>query len=166
MKENQIFKVFIVDDDAVYLTALEKIISELSKSNVKVYKFLNAKDLLNELHQNPGLIILDYYLSKDQKAENGLQVLRKIKRKNEQAKVIMLSSQDQLAVAVNSIKFGAYDYLVKNESAFVKIQNSLNNALQLDRISHKMMFQKKILRIMSAAVFGLIVAVITYSFYY
>ena len=55
-------------------------------------------------------------------AENGTNILRKIKSLNRNAQVIMLSSQEKIDVATNSLKLGASDYVIKNESAFEHLE--------------------------------------------
>ena len=52
---------------------------------------------------------------------NGVQVLKKIKSIDENIQVIMLSSQEKLEVVINSIKYGAYDYIIKNDIAIRKL---------------------------------------------
>jgi DNA-binding NtrC family response regulator len=61
---------------------------------------------------------------------NGLKVLKEIKSVAKDCVVIMLSGQDKLQVAIDSVKNGAYEYIAKSESAFVRIQNALKNATE------------------------------------
>ena len=42
----------------------------------------------------------------------------------------MLSGQDNLEIAVDSIKYGARDYVIKNESAFVRMKQIVNNIIE------------------------------------
>ena len=58
------------------------------------------------------------------------QVAARCKKKERNGPlVIMVSGQDSMDVAVDCMKYGAYDYVVKNESAFLKIQNLVKHAL-------------------------------------
>ena len=76
--------------------------------------------------QNPDIIILDYHLNGIQKnAINGIETLDRIKKINPDIPVIMLSSQDQIEVAVNCMKHLAYDYIVKSETAFIRLQKAI-----------------------------------------
>jgi len=71
---------------------------------------------------------LDYYLNSiDQNAMNGLETLNKIKALNQKIPVIMLSSQDSIDVAVNCMKHHAYDYIVKSETAFFRLQKAITS---------------------------------------
>lgn len=166
MKIIPYFKIYLVDDDEIYLSALEQKIKENSVSKIKIEKFINGEDCLKGLSENPNLIVLDYFLSKQLKGINGLDILRKIKRSNKDLKVIMLSGQDQMNVAINSIKYGAYDYIVKNETSFIKIQNSINNIIHNNNIKEQARKHKNRFRIAGAALVSLVIVLITFSFYY
>jgi DNA-binding NtrC family response regulator len=48
--------------------------------------------------------------------------------------VLFLSGQDRLEVATNTVKFGAYDYIVKNDTTFAKLENSINNILEVSTL--------------------------------
>jgi PleD family two-component response regulator len=122
--------VFIVDDDLLYLNALEHSILE-KLPEVKIKVFQTGEACLQQLKLKPDVIILDYFLdSKVSYAWNGLTILKQIKQINPKTKVIMLSSQDSLDVAVRCIDNGSFDYVSKSESAFVKINNMLMNIIQ------------------------------------
>lgn len=93
--------------------------------------FTNGEDCLKKIGDNPDIVVLDYYLNDDENpnAMDGLEVLKKIKETSEDSAVIMLSGQDKLQVAIDSIKNGAYEYVAKSESTFVRIQNVVRNII-------------------------------------
>ncbi|MFN8142804.1 MAG: response regulator [Bacteroidia bacterium] len=71
----------------------------------------------------PIPVVLDYHLdSSDPTAMNGLQVLKKIKEQFPEVPVIFLSGQEKAEIAANTMKYGAYDCVVKNESAFHRLE--------------------------------------------
>lgn len=95
-------------------------------SEVKIYP--TGEAALTDLGETPDAIILDYHLdSIDATAMNGLQVLKKIKEKMDDVPVIIMTAEDKAEVAANTMKYGAYDYIVKNESAFQRLSLVLNN---------------------------------------
>jgi DNA-binding NtrC family response regulator len=131
MATNKYSLVFLVDDDETILDALENHLQREKIRNVMLRKFSNGEQCLQELHQKPDIIILDYYLnSKNKNAMNGIEVLKKIKSSSRNTEVLMLSGQDSLEVAVNCIKNGAHDYITKNESAFVRATHLLKNLVK------------------------------------
>jgi two-component system OmpR family response regulator len=60
-----------------------------------------------------------------------VDVLKKIKELSPTTEVIMLSGQDKIEVAVDSMKYGAYDYVIKGETAFTRIENVFNKINEL-----------------------------------
>ena len=129
MSDKKNMLIFIVDDDAIQLEMLK---DYLSKSNkYKVVPFSSGEDCLQNLSQNPDIIFLDYNLnSVNKKAKDGLSVLKEIKKTNPNTEVVMFSGQEKIEVAVNTMTFGAFDYIVKSESAFVRAENVIKNILK------------------------------------
>ena len=114
-------KIFLVDDDALFLKSLEIDFMQHNDYVVETYPTgeLCVKNLLNK----PDVIILDYHLDGiDKNAMNGLQTLDEIKKYNPDIPVIMLSSQDKIDVAINCMHHKAFDYVVKSETAFMRLQ--------------------------------------------
>jgi DNA-binding NtrC family response regulator len=84
-------------------------------------------DCVNNLTLQPDVIFLDYSME----LFNGLEVLKKIKRFNPDIYVVFLSGQENIETAVSSLKYGAFDYIVKGEGAQEKITNTL---LKIDQV--------------------------------
>jgi DNA-binding NtrC family response regulator len=121
--------IFLVDDDPLYLRALEmSITSEVG--NAKVRSFQTAEDCLRHLKMKPDVVILDYYLDANKPdSKNGIDVLKAIRNSDRSAKVIMLSAQDSLNIAIDCMENGAYDYISKSQSSFIRVNNLLANIL-------------------------------------
>lgn len=99
--------VFIVDDEPSILTLLNHWVK--NQWNYKVKTFERGYDMLENLSDNPDLVLLDIMLPDI----NGTEVLKQIKQTNPKLPVIMLSAQGSIDVALESIKIGAYDYFPK-----------------------------------------------------
>jgi two-component system, OmpR family, response regulator len=124
---------FLVDDDALFLKALEIEFSLNTDSEIQT--FSTGEDCLAAISQNPDVIILDYYLNSiDKNAINGLETLDRIKAVNPELPVIMLSSQDSIDVAVNCMKHHAFDYIVKSETAFLRLQKAITTLFHYQKI--------------------------------
>jgi two-component system, OmpR family, response regulator len=124
---------FLVDDDALFLKSLEIDFTENTESLIKT--FATGELCLKNLSQNPDVIILDYHLNGVHKnAINGLETLDRIKAFNPQIPVIMLSSQDKIEVAVNCMKHQAFDYIVKSETAFIRLQKAITTIFHYQKI--------------------------------
>ena len=118
--ENKI-KIFLVDDDALFLKLLE--IEFLKHGDFTIDTFATGELCLQHLAKNPDVIILDFHLDGiDKNAMNGIATLDKIKAFDSDIPVIMLSSQDKIEVAIECMHHRAFDYVVKSETAFLRLQ--------------------------------------------
>lgn len=118
---NEKRKIFLVDDDALYLKSLE--VDFAKHNNYDVKTFATGELCIKNLSYKPDVIILDYHLDGiDKKAMNGLQTLAEIKKSNADIPVVMLSSQDKIDVAIKCMHYKAFDYVVKSETAFMRLQ--------------------------------------------
>ncbi len=117
-------KIFIVDDDPMLTEALKDYLTRRIPHEVQI--FHTGEACLNQLGSGPDLVILDFYMNTVQKeAANGLEILQVIKKHYPTVRVIMLSSQERYAVALQTIQKGAEQYVVKDEHAFEKIAQIL-----------------------------------------
>ncbi len=122
-------KLFLVDDDAVFLKSLE--IDFLQQADIIIEPFATGELCVKNLSHNPDVIILDYHLDGiDKNAMNGIETLDKIKAVNPDTPVIMLSSQDKIDVAINCMHHKAFDYVVKSETAFMRLQKIIITIFQ------------------------------------
>lgn len=130
-------RIFLVDDDAVFLKSLE--IEFLQHADFIISKFETGEKCVDSLSQNPDVIILDYHLDGiDKNAMNGIETLDKIKAANPDIPVIMLSSQDKIDVAVNCIHHRAFDYVVKSETAFVRLQKIITTIFRYKKMEKEL----------------------------
>jgi two-component system, OmpR family, response regulator len=124
--KNEKIKIFLVDDDAVFLKLQE--IEFLAHADFSVETFATGELCLQHLSSRPDVIILDYHLNGiDKHAMDGIETLDKIKAINPDIPVIMLSSQDKIDVAINCMHHRAVDYVVKSETAFIRLQKIITN---------------------------------------
>jgi two-component system OmpR family response regulator len=160
MGRNEIL-IFLLDDDLLFQKSLEHQLLHALKRNVRIKCFSIGEDCLDHIHENPQIVILDYLLnSKVPDAMNGTEVLCRIKEKVPEIQVIMLSAHDRIEVAVETIKYGAYDYIIKNESAFLKTQNSVRNvinSLNLGRKVKKYSFWMKFVLVSIVGILGALI---------
>jgi two-component system OmpR family response regulator len=91
---------------------------------------------------------------------NGTEILKEIKTQKPEAEVVMFSGQDKIEVAVNSMKYGAFDYIVKSESAFHRSENVIFNIIKRMKLQGEAKLYKKLTLIFAIAFVVAIVAVI------
>lgn len=126
--ENKL-KLFLVDDDALFLKLLE--IEFLENANFDIETYPTGELCLANLSHNPDVIILDYHLDGiDKNAMNGIEILDKIVASKPDMPVIMLSCQDKIDVAINCMHHKAVDYVVKSETSFIRLKKIITDLIE------------------------------------
>jgi two-component system, OmpR family, response regulator len=126
-------KLFLVDDDAIYLKLLEIEFSQ--DADISVETYATGELCIKNLTHNPDLIVLDYHLNGiDKHAMNGIQTLDKIRAINPGIPVVMLSSQDKISVAINCMHHKAFDYIVKSETAYLRLKKIMAAILNTQKL--------------------------------
>jgi DNA-binding NtrC family response regulator len=130
-------KIFLVDDDIVFLKSLE--IDFLQSADFIIETYVTGELCLDYLIHTPDVIVLDYYLDGiDPNAMNGLDTLDKIKAFNPDIPVIMLSSQDKIEVAIECMHHKAFDYVVKSETAFLRLQKIISTIFKFKKMEKEL----------------------------
>ena len=137
MESARKIKIFLVDDDALFLKSLE--IDFLQHADFAIETFVTGEHCIANLSHKPDVIILDYLLDGIVAgAMNGIETLDKIKAFNNDIPVIMLSGQDKIEVAVNCMHHKAFDYVVKSETAFMRLQKIITAIFQYKKIEKEL----------------------------
>jgi two-component system OmpR family response regulator len=130
---NEKVKLFLVDDDAVFLKSLE--IEFLQHADFAIETYATGELCLKNLLHTPDVIVLDYLLDGINKtAMNGIETLDKIKSYNPDIPVVMLSGQDKIEVAIDCMHHKAFDYVVKSETAFIRLQKIITTIFSYQKM--------------------------------
>ncbi|MBC7391033.1 MAG: sigma-54-dependent Fis family transcriptional regulator [Opitutaceae bacterium] len=121
------FKIFIAEDEKVYSSVLHYHLSLNPDYEVTVFK--DGKSLMDNIHKKPDVISLDYSLPDT----NALKLFKQIRLVMPDVPIIVISGQQDMQVAIEILKEGAYDYFIKNEDT----KNKLWNAVVSIRSAHK-----------------------------
>ncbi len=115
------FKIFVAEDDQWYSSFL---VHHLEKNpDYSVEKITTGKGLLEKLHENPDVITLDYSFPDT----TGAELLKRIKQECPSTQVIVVSGQEDVGTAIDLLKEGAYDYIVKDDDTPSRIWRALAN---------------------------------------
>ena len=137
MKNNKKIKLFLVDDDALFLRSLQMEFLEHADFTIETYS--TGELCMQNLSHNPDVIILDYQLDGVEKnAMNGMDTLDKIKDYNPDIPVVMLSSQDKIDVAIDCMHHRAFDYVVKSETAFIRLQKIITTVFRYKKMEKEL----------------------------
>jgi two-component system response regulator AtoC len=115
------FKIFVVEDSEWYNKLLVYTLS--LNPDYEIKSFFNGKDLLENLHEGPDIITLDYQLPD----MTGLELFNKIRQENSDAQVILISEQSDIDMVVTLLKMGAVDYITKSEDIRERLLNTVKN---------------------------------------
>jgi DNA-binding NtrC family response regulator len=111
----------------------------MQHADFEIETFSTGEICLESLKHQPDVIILDYHLDGIvQGAMTGLQTLDKIKAINPDIPVVMLSSQDKIDVAINCMHHRAFDYVVKSETAFVRLQKIISTIFRYKKMEKEL----------------------------
>lgn len=120
--------IFIVDDDVMLATMLADHLHATFPHTVEV--FHTGEQCLARLNEHPDLVILDHHLNNVVKdAADGIEILQRIKKLDRKVHVIMLSSQTQYGVALQTVQKGAEQYVVKGKDQFDQIDRIVKEML-------------------------------------
>ena len=133
MTSEKNINIFLVDDDAVLLKAMEIEFAHAGGYNVKT--FPTGEQCMENIFYRPDVVVLDYHLDGiSQGAMNGIETLDKIKAYDSNIHVIMLSSQDKITVAIDCMHHNALDYVIKSETAFLRIEKVITAVMTYQKM--------------------------------
>lgn len=133
---NQAKKVFLVDDDPFCRQLIEHAVRSCGYREVQVFD--NGAACLDALTDEPDIIFLDQMMG----SVSGTDALKAIKRFNPDIYVVLVSGQQQVQVAVDSLKYGAFDYVVKDESLDERLAAVLGKIEQVQALLESRQKQK------------------------
>ncbi len=114
------FRIFIIEDDPWYGEILEYHLS--LNEEYSVQRFACLKNCISALAgAKPDLITLDYSLPDS----SGAEALKKLRTLLPDIPIIVVSAQQDVAVAVELLKQGATDYFVKDDTTRETLWNAV-----------------------------------------
>jgi DNA-binding NtrC family response regulator len=125
---NKDLSIFIVDDDPMCSQIYKQYLKNLGYTNVELFD--NGQQCINELTRKPDIIFLDHEMT----PINGMDTLKKIKRFNPDIYLVYISAQEDMQVAINALKYGVFDYVIKGEleeQKIVSVMLKIVNVMEL-----------------------------------
>ena len=121
------YKIAIIDDNPDDIFAIKKMLLKINSEYI-IVNFLDPEEALIKLTQDTvDCIILDYYFP----VMNGLEFITQF-RSNQtiDTPIIFLTGQGNEKVAVESIKTGAFDYIIKSDISGELLNKSIIKGIQ------------------------------------
>jgi DNA-binding NtrC family response regulator len=137
-------KIMLVEDEKITRKSLTDI---LTKEKYEVSSYSDGTEAYNSMHQNNyDVIITDLRLP----GTNGMEILKNAKELNKKTVVIIITAYATVETAIESLKLGAYDYLLKPFSpeqllSILKHIEQLSNVLtENEKLKNRLaLFEKK-----------------------
>ena len=115
--------IYVADDEPLILNALVK---RLSQSQHQVQAFKSGDELLAAVEKSvPDLILLDVRMP----GKTGIETLEAIRKKTQDAVVLLMTSYGTVEEAVEAMKLGAYDFIIKTVDLQL-VEPVVNRALE------------------------------------
>lgn len=118
------YKIFVVDDNNLFLKVVQKSLSE--NETYQVIPITSGKECIDRLEEKPDIVSLDYTMPD----YNGKQILEKIIKLSPETHVIIVSGQNDINTAIDLLKVGAYDYIVKGVDTREKISIAIHKIVE------------------------------------
>jgi len=131
------FTLYIVEDNEWFNKLL---VYNLSLNvDYQVKGFYTAKEFLKHLDEEPDVVTLDYGLPD----MDGTEVLSRIKAHNPNIEVLVISAQDNIETAVELLKHGASDYIVKEKDIRERLLRLINNIHENRYLKNRISYLEK-----------------------
>jgi two-component system, NtrC family, response regulator AtoC len=131
MKNRSAFKIFILEDDVWYGSMLQHYLA--LNPDYEVKRFENSNSFFAALHENPQVVTLDYSMPDC----DGGEALKRIKESNSNTQVVIISGQEDVATAINLLKNGAFDYIVKDDDTKDRLWNTIQHLQEINGLKQE-----------------------------
>ena len=129
MEAQEIIDIAIIDDDKLFAHAMKANIENyFSSEKIRIKLYEIGELFFENLEINvPHIVLLDINLdSKYHDAVSGMTILEKIGESGANTNVIMVTSEIKTSTAIKAFRFGAKDFVVKNENVYQQVNENLD----------------------------------------
>jgi DNA-binding NtrC family response regulator len=116
--------IYMIDNSHIYCEIVKNCLEALNYNNIHTFSKCEEVGILSI---TPDIVILDQELGSNRL--KGFDFFRKYKMLNPDTHFIFFSSNTSIEVAVNSIKMGAFDYIVKSKFGLERLVKRFNNLI-------------------------------------
>ena len=125
------YNLYVAADNQLYAESLRQSLQTSFDKHIKVEAFISKEECLDKIEKEnkPGIVVLDYKLNKKSHDSNSTHTVDKIKEVSPDTIVIMMSDEEDMPSAVKALRYGAYDYVLKDRFAFSHIRAAVEKCL-------------------------------------
>jgi FixJ family two-component response regulator len=112
-EKEKVVLTYLLDDNQEFSNVVTEQLSRVEDIHFKIVWLKTAQELFDEIAKGSeiGLLLLDYYLPD----LDGLEVLKKLHAMNFNKPVVFLTINKNVRIAIEAMKLGAKDFLIKGE---------------------------------------------------
>jgi len=135
--ENAPIKVLFVDSSEDYVHQARRFLEKHQPEKIETIWYKVGEDAIQYLKENADnidIILTDYFLP----VADGLEITRLVREITTKIPVIFLTSSKELKVAVEAMKIGADDFLVKEDTGMEILSRTIINTLKRARLRQQM----------------------------
>lgn len=128
--EAQKLNIFILNDNLEVAGKLRRYLKKRFGDLLNISLFLNSRTCINMMYRQVNMVVVDDYLYENgSKGMSGIEVLKKIKDKSPNTEVVILTSDENVGLAVEAMKSGAKDYIINRIGAWQRVQNLIDRSI-------------------------------------
>lgn len=141
--------VLLVDDDPMYFSIVKQLLAPFQGKRFKVFWESDGQKALEKLANTPGIdvVLMDYYLPE----MDGLAITKLMAERALHKPIIFFTANKDFRAAVEAMKFGAEDYLLKEETKDTILPRTILNVIERSQLKariqeaekQKILFQKR-----------------------
>ncbi len=141
METPDVINLLFVDDDTGYIAVAQQLLSKYQAKKFNVVWKQDGKSATEELSKNTSIdmVLIEYYLPEI----NGLDVTRSIREKKIEVPIIFLTSSRDFRLAIEAMKYGVEDYIVKDDAVDSVLPRTIVNILERVYLKRKIAQQQK-----------------------
>lgn len=121
--ETKAQNLFLLYDNLLSSNRIVDFLKKKFSNSLLISTFDNGNELLKSVDADTEIVLLDY----DLESEKADLILQQIKKRNQNTKVIILSSDDDIATAIDAYRKGAKSFIPKNKNTFTRIQSVISS---------------------------------------
>ncbi|MFM7024130.1 MAG: response regulator [Flavobacteriales bacterium] len=135
---NRPLRVLVMDDDEMCVKMVKHQLEISFRGLLEVEMCNNYEEFMN-YGKVADIAVIDYFYEDQLSQHDGLSILAKLKSANPATTVYMMTGHKQINIAIQAIKTGAADYIIKGEAGMQRLNENI-----LDLLRRKNTYNKRV----------------------